>query len=269
MGNTIVEERKKSEEEEKILAENDLDLLPQFEESTSVTSSVPSAPAPTAATSGVNYPSAPTIAKEEFKSKANDGGIRGDVIEEQYEVQSESKVQETIYEDVSYEINKDDVTNLDQVSDDKEINHLAIFDWMIGEWKENTPNGISIEKWEKVDSKTIKGKGSLIANGVTIFSEKMEIRKTNKGIYMLIPLDNSNKKTKYKMVSNTGNMIVFENNKVEFPTQLVIHQKSNNDFTTSLQNQVEDTPESSPAQFLQNRNQVVNQKITRNLQRVK
>ncbi len=168
---------------------------------------------------------------------------------------------------VSYDMNTETLESV-VVETEKNENALDIFEWLIGSWEENTANGISMEKWEKVDDTTIKGEGQLVANGVTIFKEKMEIRKTNKGIFLFISLEKNNKKTKYKLISQTGRELIFENNKVDFPQQLVMYKNSKNDFTTIMQNSnISNTGGASPDNYLQNRNQIMNQKVSRKMKR--
>ncbi len=222
---------------------------------TTTSSSVSAPPAPSAPTNTGNAPG--FLAMEEKTSKTSSA--------------KKKDAKETVRSSVDYEL--DDVAVEESASmfeSEEEIQEtpLAQFDWLIGEWVENTSNGQSVEKWERVDDNTFKGNGSLVANGVTIFSEKMEIRKTKSGIYMMINLNNSKKKTKYKLVSEDGRKLLFENKKVDFPNQLILYKNSNDSFTTIMQNDVEQ--ELVPAgDYLQNRNIIVNQQVTRNMKRSK
>ncbi len=217
----------------------------------------------TATSGGVNVPSAP--------APGNSGsGVYVTTNQEKESIAPTSA--EEIEEFIAYDVNDEEVATADGLLDNKdkkEEDPLSDFNWLLGDWTENTGNGTSIESWKKVDANTIKGQGELVANGVTLFSENMEIRNTSKGIIMLIPLDNKNKKTKYKLVSQNDRMIMFENKKVDFPNQLILYKNSKDDFTTIMQNSTEADNEPDASIYLQNRNILVNQKISRNLQRVK
>ncbi len=183
----------------------------------------------------------------------------------------ESSSEAAADKEVEYELNAEEgFSMMDEVAENEgEGNSMSIFNWLLGEWKENTSNGESKEEWVKIDDSTLVGQGSLVTNGVTIFSEKMEIRKIGDDFYMFITLDNSNKKTKYELVSHNNRMLLFENKKVDFPNQLVLYKNSKNNFTTTLQNSLDSNNAPGVGNYLQQRNQLVNQKISRNLKRVK
>lgn len=139
------------------------------------------------------------------------------------------------------------------------------FEWILGEWATNDQK--SFEQWERTDNLTIEGKGFLVINGDTLFTEGMKIRQIGDALYFIVAVDESNKENHYVLKSYNDRQAVFENESLQFPNQVVIERNSNNNFTTIMQNNNSSNITESQNLFFNQRNQVVNEKAYRSLNR--
>lgn len=139
------------------------------------------------------------------------------------------------------------------------------FNWILGNWKDDS--GQSLERWEKTDELTIKGRGHFIVNGDTLFTEGMKIKQIDDNLYYIVAVDDSKSEVFYKLKSFNNQLAVFENSNLEFPNQVIIQQNSNNNFTTTLQNSNPSQISGTQQNYLMNRNAISNEKATRNLHR--
>ncbi len=149
-----------------------------------------------------------------------------------------------------------------------EIN-LNIFRWILGNWEQNINGSSSTEEWKKIDEKVFKGKGYLTVNNVTLFSEKLELRKTNKGIFMIVSLDKSKKKIKYQLDSYNDSFAVFKNNKIDYPNQITLYKLSDNSFSLIMHNGDKTKMTAEQYDHFRNRNQFEKDKIIRILSKKK
>lgn len=165
----------------------------------------------------------------------------------------------------SFDMNAEDdgFTGMDK----KEDLSLSSFEWMLGSWKGNVNGSQSTEKWTKIDASTYKGKGTLKAGGTTLFSEKLELKKTNVGTYLTVSLDKKNKRVAYRMTSNDGGTIVFENKSVSYPQKIVMKKNSNNSFSMIMQSGDTGSLDNNQVQYLENRNSIVGEKLIRSLKK--
>jgi hypothetical protein len=198
-------------------------------------------------------PSAAVIAKEELAESPT-------IVQEEY-------VEYALDEDMAVNGNANGMAADGKAKADADYS-LNIFGWIEGTWSENIGGNESKEVWKRVNAHTLRGKGYLKVDGKTVFSEKMEIRKAQGDIFMVIKLDESRGRVSYRLKSYDGQMAVFENQHIDFPSQLILQKHSSNNFSTTLQNGAF-TLDLEQKNYIQNRNQILNQKITRNLQRMK
>lgn len=187
-------------------------------------------------------------------------------IKEEVEVRASKKKDIAIADEaVSYDMNEeaDDYVGMDK----KNELSLSSFEWMLGSWKGNVNGSQSSEKWTKINASTYKGKGVLKAGGTTLFSEKLELKKTNAGTYLTVSLDKKNKRVAYRMTSNEGGTIVFENRSVSYPQKIVVKKNSNNSFSMTMQSGDAGSLDNKQVQYLENRNSIVGEKMIRSLKK--
>jgi len=144
---------------------------------------------------------------------------------------------------------------------------LDQFNWLIGKWTGNANEAQSVEQWRQTDEFTIEGKGYLIVNGKTTFTEEMSIQKIGQDLYYMLILDNTGQQVRYKLKTYQNQQAVFENNEVAFPKQVILNKTDNNEFSTILQNAKPVDINRSQQSYFSNRNFIRPEQVERNLRR--
>ncbi len=140
---------------------------------------------------------------------------------------------------------------------------LDQFNWLLGKWQKKNKEGKSLEEWKYMDEFHIEGKGMLIVNGDTTFTENIRLEKTGEDLYYIFAVESGGNPVKYKLKTYTNKRAVFENTAISFPNQVVL-QRRGNQLTTTLQNNIP-----APVNgYLQNRNQVKDEKAARTLKKI-
>ncbi len=105
---------------------------------------------------------------------------------------------------------------------EKELNQ---FDWLLGQWKGETEQGIFYEQWEETDHNTLMGLGSFVKAGDTLFQEKLRIQKIA-GYWCYIASPGGKPPVLFTLVSAKNNQWVFENQEHDFPQTITYTQKT-------------------------------------------
>lgn len=187
-----------------------------------------------------------------------------------------------------------EVTDSDQISLDQ-------FQWLIGQWeapfdkektsnsktRASTPNPTagknkdvatsfnsdssakhSLEEWHQLNATTIEGKGYVLVNGDTTFTESMHITQIGKDLYYILDMDNKEQARKYLLKTFSPEEIIFENKNLAFPNQVILRPNANNsNFTTLLQNNTPTQLNSEQQKYFQQRNQISTEQIRRVMKR--
>ncbi len=141
---------------------------------------------------------------------------------------------------------------------------LDQFKWILGNWKNQSPIGQSYEAWKQLDEFNIQGKGFLVVNGDTTFTEGMNIQKIDQDLYYILAVDQQGVPVKYKLKTYTEKQVVFENNAIAFPNQVILQRADAKNFKTVLQNSQAPTQlNASQNVYLQNRNQIHPEQVER------
>lgn len=141
------------------------------------------------------------------------------------------------------------------------------FKWLVGDWKGNTAQGFSYEKWTQTGDTELSGEGWLVVNGERKFIEKMRLKRQNDNWFFDLQLDAYANPISYKLTSFSEEGVVFENPNYNFPNKVVLKRYATGEFSWILI--PKSTIQLSPAQlhFLQQRNVILVDKAVRNLWR--
>lgn len=112
---------------------------------------------------------------------------------------------------------------------------INTFLWLKGAWADNTNLGLSYEKWEQTDKKTLTAKGFLIQNGDTLFVEQMEIKEIKNQVFYIATFEQGKAPTKFELVSYINGVATFENPNSDFPSQIIL-QKDGNSYLITFEN---------------------------------
>ena len=102
-------------------------------------------------------------------------------------------------------------------------NELDKADWLIGNWKNASKEGVFTEKWEKKDSKSLLGNSYFVVENDTVFSEQTTLVQKDKEVFLVVKItsDPEDQATEFKLTSSTENQLVFENPAHDFPKKIV------------------------------------------------
>ncbi len=169
-----------------------------------------------------------------------------------------------------------DVTQLNAFRNSLEYNGLGPnidqFQWLIGQWSEKLgTQRETVEEWRQVDAFTIEGKGKLVVNGDTTFTEGMRIQKIEENLYFILALDEQNREVKFRLKSYDSSIAIFETEQPEVMNQVILRQSDFNNFSTTIQNAAPSMEQAQDFQYLKQRNSVepARQRSSRNLSRVR
>ena len=97
---------------------------------------------------------------------------------------------------------------------------MRSLDWLTGRWVIESGESVTTEIWEKISDELLSGSSETIKNGVTVFSEKLSIKKVKKDIYYIADVTHNPEPVFFKLLSQSQNDLVFENAKHDFPQKI-------------------------------------------------
>ncbi len=98
----------------------------------------------------------------------------------------------------------------------------SYFDWMIGEWKQETPDGVLTEIWIRANDSLLLGESFFVTGQDTPFSERIRIEKRMADYFYIVLIANQNggMPVEFRLVQNSS-ALVFENLNHDFPNRIV------------------------------------------------
>ena len=168
-------------------------------------------------------------------------------------------------ESYKYNSNKVDSEGLAEAKqkvDKAEKPTINTFTWLKGTWSDNTPMGLSYEKWAQTDKKTLAANGFLIQNGDTLYIEQMEIKQIRNKIYYITNFGEGKSPMTFELISYINGISTFENSKPGFPSQIILQQKGNSYIIT-----FENSDDTKQTQQFQYRNNVSKKRASRKMSR--
>ena len=145
------------------------------------------------------------------------------------------------------------------------VTPITQFNWLIGDWQEKKGLRTSIEKWRLNEEGALVGEGALLENGKAVFTEKLKINEEGKNIFLSTQLESGKNPIRYQLISSKSGITTFENKSVEFPKQIVIQQHSAGHFSTVYQNTDPILMSSSQVEYMENRNEISSQQVSRTM----
>lgn len=94
--------------------------------------------------------------------------------------------------------------------------------WLVGEWRNFSPEGNATEVWVKENDSTLNGKSCFVIGGDTVSSESLSLVERNNQLYY-IPVvrdQNNGQPVEFALTSSTDKQLVFENPQHDFPTKI-------------------------------------------------
>jgi sarcosine oxidase delta subunit len=94
--------------------------------------------------------------------------------------------------------------------------------WIIGKWKNSSPQGVATEIWEKQNDSTFAGKSYFVAGKDTVSSETLVLKQTGNTLQYIPQVKNQNdgKAIVFNMTTANDSLLVFENPAHDFPQKI-------------------------------------------------
>ncbi|MDT3404332.1 DUF6265 family protein [Mucilaginibacter terrae] len=99
-------------------------------------------------------------------------------------------------------------------------NHAA---WLLGTWQNKSPQGLLVEKWQKLNDSTYTGKSYFLAGKDTAFTESIVLEQRGGKLYYIPTVKNQNDGKPVKF-TQAGKGLVFENPAHDFPQRITYTQ---------------------------------------------
>jgi len=112
-----------------------------------------------------------------------------------------------------------------------EQSKLESFNWILGFWELNSPEGTVTESWIKTSDSTYSGIGKYIDSaGNVLSSEEIQIvLRDDKLLYIpVVSNQNDGEPVVFTEVSFSDTLIVFENKEHDFPQRITYHKQPGN-----------------------------------------
>ena len=97
--------------------------------------------------------------------------------------------------------------------------------WMAGCWEGPARNGRTEEHWMKPSGDAMFGVSRTVADGKTVFSEFMQIRRQDGEIVYTAQLGLAQKATSFKLIRGSATEAVFENPDHDFPQRILYRRE--------------------------------------------
>ncbi len=107
-------------------------------------------------------------------------------------------------------------------------NKIDGFQWLLGSWQNLSVDGNTYETWALLNDSTLSGKGLVIKDKDTLFSESITLFQQGEDVFYspIVSDQNEGKSISFKLTSHTNNQFIFENLTHDFPTKITYTQVS-------------------------------------------
>jgi hypothetical protein len=109
--------------------------------------------------------------------------------------------------------------------------------WLEGQWVKADGDETSIENWTFNSSGFLMGKGVVLNNGDTAFTETMSIEVKNSNV-VLTSTPSGKAATGFKLTDQQDKMLVFENLKQDFPQKITYWQEDDSNLYAKVEGKI-------------------------------
>lgn len=115
-------------------------------------------------------------------------------------------------------------------------NKIAVANWLIGKWENNSNQGNLIETWEKVNDSTFSGTAFFIKEKDTLHFEKMQVLDTVDNLFYIATVQGQNNEmaVSFQLTNSTPKQLIFENSKHDYPQKIIYNQISNDSMVVTI-----------------------------------
>ncbi|WP_432671436.1 DUF6265 family protein [Flavobacterium sp. SM2513] len=117
-----------------------------------------------------------------------------------------------------------------------QFTELQKVDWFLGRWENNSAEGNLSESWKKLNDSTFSGESYFVIENDTVFAETIQLEERNSQLTLVVSVPNQNKEqpVAFKLTENSGNKLIFENPKHDFPTKIIYNQVGSDSMVAEI-----------------------------------
>lgn len=107
---------------------------------------------------------------------------------------------------------------------------LASSNWLLGEWRNSSANGVYIETWKQQNDSLFTAESYYIINKDTPSAETVRLEQHGTDLFYIptVQDQNDNKPVSFKLSTSSEDQLVFENPEHDFP-QTIVYKRINAD----------------------------------------
>lgn len=120
---------------------------------------------------------------------------------------------------------------------ERKFEKLEKMNWLIGQWKNKTPEGYLTETWTKDNDSTFSGQSYFIINEKdTVHFESIVLMQVNDDlIYQpIVKGQNEDQPVDFKLISDAEDSFSFENPKHDYPQKITYKKINNKSLTATI-----------------------------------
>lgn len=156
------------------------------------------------------------------------------------------------------------LTNLPK---EQEVAKLSDFNWLTGQWQDETDGKRSVESWQWVDAQNLRGEGLLIQKRDTVFRETILIEDNGEELVLWVQLTEQGRSFPFALTSYEDGRAVFSNPHMTFPQEIRLERQDEQSFDLVYVNTDVAGPDREQIAFLKQRNKVSKEKVGRAMTR--
>ncbi len=108
--------------------------------------------------------------------------------------------------------------------------------WLLGDWQNKTPRGITVESWKKLNDSTYLAKSYQLRGLDTVSSEHVRLEEHHGNLYYIPTVKNQNdgKPVIFKMTTASADGFIFENPEHDFPQKITYNRISKDSVAAEI-----------------------------------
>ncbi|QGK75068.1 DUF6265 family protein [Flavobacterium sp. SLB02] len=120
-----------------------------------------------------------------------------------------------------------------QKKESVEKDKIKIADWLIGNWKNTSPDGTLTENWTKLNDSTFSGASYFIKGKDTLHFESIVLAQKGETLtyFATVKGQNDDKSVAFPSTAESDKQLVFENPKHDYPQKITYTIGANNTIT--------------------------------------
>lgn len=121
-------------------------------------------------------------------------------------------------------------------SDKNEKEKIKTAHWLLGTWQNKATDGVLSEIWTKANDSTYLGQSYFVKEKDTIHFETIVLQQIGENLKYITTVkgQNEDKPVTFSLIETTGNQLIFENKKHDYPQKISYKKADKNNLNTSI-----------------------------------